>query len=85
MEEPQEERFSGSDQEGGGEEDDGEPADRRALHLAEEEKHQDVQRDRGGQVRGIHTKQVGRALVKLMFHLRRRWCTCKNCTRVVEK
>ena len=50
MEESEEERFSGPDQEGGGEEDDGEFDDRRHLSRPEEEKHQDVQRDSGGKV-----------------------------------
>lgn len=51
MEESSEEYFPGSDQEGGGEKDDGAADVRRHLPLPQEEKHQDVQRDSGRQVR----------------------------------
>lgn len=61
MEESEEEYFPGSNQEGGGEEDDGALDDRRHLYLHEEEKHQDLQRDSGGQV-GDNT-QTGRSVV----------------------
>lgn len=50
MEESPEEHFPGSDQEGGGEEDDGAADDGRHLHLPQEEKHQDIQRDSRRQV-----------------------------------
>lgn len=61
MEKSEEEYFPGPNQEGGGEEADGAGDDRRHLYLREEEKHQDLQRDSGGQVGQIHTNS--------MFHL----------------
>lgn len=59
MEKSEEEYFSRPDQEGGGEEDDGEVDVRRHLYLPEEEKHQNLQRDSGGQVCEIHTNRKG--------------------------
>lgn len=50
MEESKEKYFPGPDQEGGGEEDDGELDVGQSLYLTEEEKHQDLQRDSGGEV-----------------------------------
>lgn len=50
MEKSEEKYFPRPDQEGGGEEDDGEVDVRRYLYLSEKEKHQDLQRDSGGQV-----------------------------------
>ena len=50
MEKQTEEYFPGSDQEGGGEENDGAVDDRRWLYLPQEEEHQNLQRDSGGQV-----------------------------------
>lgn len=50
MEESEEEYFPRLDQEGGGEEDDGAGDVWRRLHLPAKEKHQDLQRDSGGQV-----------------------------------
>lgn len=61
MEESEEEYFPGPNQEGGGEEDDGALDDWRHLYLHEEEKHQDLQRDSGGQV-GDNT-QTGHSIV----------------------
>lgn len=42
MEKSEEEYFPGSDQKGGGKEDDGAPDVRRHLYLSEEKKHQDL-------------------------------------------
>lgn len=58
MEKSEEEYFPGPNQEGGGEEDDGAVDVRRHLHLREEEKHQDLQRNSGGQVGEIHTNRM---------------------------
>ena len=55
MEKSEEEYFPGSDQEGGGEEDDGALDVGGHLYLPEEEKHKDIQRDSGGQVCEIHS------------------------------
>lgn len=49
LEEPQEERVSRPDKERGGEEDEGEVDEWRQM-LTEKEKHQDLQRDSGGEV-----------------------------------
>lgn len=57
MEEQTEERLPGPDQEGGGEEDDGAADDRGDAQPCEEAEHQDLQRDRGGQVGGAWTHQ----------------------------
>ena len=50
MEKSKEEYFPGPDQEGGGEENDGAVDDRRRCYFPKEEKHQNLQRDSGGQV-----------------------------------
>ena len=55
VEEPQEERVPGPDQEGGGEEDDGEAPERRRGPVTAEEEHQDLQGDRAGQVRVLNS------------------------------
>lgn len=52
VEEQTEEHLPGPHQEGGGEEDDGAADDRRDTQPCQEEKHQDLQGDRGGQVGG---------------------------------
>lgn len=55
MEEPTEEHLARPHQKGGGEEDDGAADDRRDTQPREEEKHQDLQGDSGGQVGGVGT------------------------------
>lgn len=56
MEEQEEEYFPGPHQEGGGEEDDGAADVGRPLYINQEEKHQDLQRDRGGEVGETHNR-----------------------------
>jgi len=58
VEKSEEEYLPGPDQKGGGEEADGAADGWRPLHLPQEEKHQDLQRDRGGKVGGMLTRGV---------------------------
>lgn len=58
VEEQTEEHLPGPYQEGGGEEDDGAADDWRDIQPCEEEKHQDLQGDSGGQVGGVRTHEV---------------------------
>lgn len=66
MEESQEKRLPGPDQEGGGEEDDGEADDGRGRgHFSEEEEYQDLPGDRGGEVG--HKAILGQTLVSILL------------------
>lgn len=51
MEKPPSQRLAGADQEGGGAQEDGEKDEGGGSRRKQEKKHQDLQRDRGGQVR----------------------------------
>lgn len=51
MEKPSSQRLTGADQEGGGAQEDGEKDEGGGSGWKQEKKHQDLQRDRGGQVR----------------------------------
>lgn len=83
MEKSKEEYFPGPNQEGGGEEDDG-AVDVRRHHREEEEKHQDLQRDSGGQVGEIHTNRMFSMNVCICIQLKKQKLNVQNTSRVME-